>query len=104
MPLLVQDGSDEIRDNHEQQQKQQQQQKEESSDACTVSNPSPPRNEQDRFEESPPLRRSGRQNQLPTIYRDHALITSMFMLLNPQIIKKKVNMMNIGQPWKRNMS
>ena len=55
MPLLIEDNNEEIKDNN-----MQQQQKLESSDASLVSNLSPLRSEQDRFEGSFLPRRSGR--------------------------------------------
>lgn len=48
-----------------------------------VVKPSPPRHDQNRFEATPPLRRSGRQTQLPIRYRETDFITSMLSVVEP---------------------
>jgi len=59
MPLLVEDGSDETRGNHEKQ--AQKQKKEEVDGTDAFGRPSPQRDDQNRFEASPPLWRLSRK-------------------------------------------
>lgn len=55
MLLLMEEGSDETRDKHEQEKKK------EVDGTYAVTKPIPPRDDQNRFEATPPLRRSSRK-------------------------------------------
>lgn len=46
------------------------------------------RGDQNRFEATPPLRRSGRQTQFPIVHRENAFITSMLNVIGPSCYKE----------------
>lgn len=48
-----------------------------------VVKPSPPRDDQNRFEATPPLRKSGRKTQLRERYSENAFITSVVNFVEP---------------------
>lgn len=53
-----------------------------------VVKPIPPRDDHNKFEATPPLRRSSRQTQLLARYRDTAFITSMLSVVEPYSYKE----------------
>ena len=93
IPLLVEEGNGETGESHEKQQ--------ENSEAYVsyeIIESSPSRDDENRLDVTPTLRRSGRKTQLPARYRENAFITSMLSVVEPLVIKKQVNIMNRGKP------